>query len=175
MARHPQEKLPYKPQVEFTAERKLRFLEKFRETGFQVISAEYAGVADRTVRYAMVSDPEFAEAYREAKDYHTESVIEATMIKRAVEGVSEPLIGGQFKDQIITHVQKYSDACLLALARSRKAEYNKGAGEDGPGGASGGGGRGGGVLVVPAAPHTIVEWETLFGEKARGTTGRGEE
>ena len=171
MPRPKQEMLKIKAPVEFTPERKALFLEKLRETGFQVISAEYVGVTTKTVQDHKNRDPQFAEDYKQALDFHTENVIERALITRGVEGVRKPIIGGQFRDAIVTHVQEYSDACLLALARSRKTEYNKGAGEDGPGG-SHGGGSGGGVLVVPAAPHSIVDWQHLYGEKARGTTGK---
>ena len=169
MPRPKQELMQRKAPVEFTPERKKLFLEKFRETGFQVISAEFAGVTSKTVQQHKDRDPEFAEEYRQALDFHTENVIERALIKRGIEGVEKPIIGGQFRDEVVAKVREYSDPCLLALARSRKTEYNKGAGEDGPGG---GGGSGGGVLVVPSAPHSIMDWQALYGEKARGTTGK---
>lgn len=165
--------MPTKQMVEFTPERKLKFLEHLRQTGSQVLSAEMVGVAARTVRDHMQRDKEFAEAYQQANDFYTDEFLVKPATERAVRGVKKPIIGGKDRDEIVTHVQEYSDTLMLALLRSRKTEFNKGAGaDDGAGGA--GSGSGGGVLIVAQAPHSLEDWEKLFGEKARGTTGRPE-
>ena len=164
--------MPTKQMVEFTPERKLKFLEHLRHTGSQVLSAEMVGVAARTVRDHMQRDKEFAEAYQQANNFYTDEYLVKPATERAVHGVRKPIIGGKDRDQIVTHVQEYSDTLMLALLRSRKTEFNKGA-DDGAGGA--GSGSSGGVLIVAQAPHTLDEWEKLFGQKAKGTTGRPEE
>lgn len=176
MPRQKQKLMERKAPVEFTPELKQKYLEHLRETGFQTLSAEAVGVTTRTVQDHKASDLAFAEAYQQAIDHHTENVIERAMVHRATVGVRKPIIGGKDRDRVVTHVQEFSDACLLALARARKFEYNKGAGGegDGPGGGGPGNGRVGGVLIVPAAPHTIDSWESLYGEKAKGLTGQPE-
>lgn len=163
-----------KAAVEFTPERRRIFLNNLRETGFQTLSAEVAGVVPRTVQRHRTEDKVFAAEYQEALDYHTENVITRALVARGVDGFKRPVIGGKDRDEVVAYEQVYSDTCLTMLARSRKTEYNKGAGEggDGPGGAGGGGG--GGVLIVGQAPHTLDDWERLFSAKAKGHTGRPE-
>lgn len=158
-----------KPPVEFTPARKQKFLEHFEKTGMRALSAQYAGVSISAISDHKRNDKAFAEAYEEAINRHTEHRYIREAERRGLEGVSEPIIGGQFKDQIVATVQRYSDPLLLALLRARRPEFNKGAGaEDG----TEGNGSGGGVLIVAQAPHTIGEWETLFGDKARASVGR---
>ncbi len=164
--------LPPKAPVEFTPELKVRYLENLRATGFVTVSADLVGVTARCVNDHMNRDRVFLEECQHAKAYHTENVLVREAQRRAVEGVQEPIIGGQFKDEIVTHVTKYSDNLMALMLKARDASYSKGAG-DGEGGGAGGGptGGGGGVLIVMQAPHTMDEWERLFGEKAKGLTG----
>lgn len=163
-----------KSQVEFTPERKEMFLEHMRETGSQVLSAVHAGVAARTVQDHVAKDKQFAEAYVEAYNYHTDYVWKKAAYKRAIEGVKKPIIGGKDRDIVVTHVTEYSDALTLGMLRARDAEFSLGAGSSKGGGGGGGGGLGGGgggILIVPYPPPTKAEWEAQFGEAARGTTG----
>lgn len=170
MPRKKQELMPIKPLVLFTPERKARYLALLRETGYVTMSAEEVGVTARCVQDHVLRDKEFAEACRQAKDFHTENVLIRAATERAVKGISRPVIGGQFRDEIVTHEQVYSDSLLSQLLRSRRPEFNKGAEEGG--GTGVGGGSAGGVLIVAQAPHSLEDWETLFGEKAKGTTGQ---
>lgn len=172
MPRHKQRLMNTKAPVELTPERKLIVLDEMRKTGFQVISAEMAGVTPRTVQQHLSRDKEFAEAYQAALDFHTENVYVRAAEARAIEGVRKPIIGGKDRDQIVTHVREYSDTLLQTLMKSRKPEYNKGAGAEGAEGAGAPGGRAGGVLIVAQAPHSMEDWHALFGEKAKGTTGK---
>lgn len=174
MPRPKSELMTPKAKVEFTPERKQIYLAELRKSGFQVIAAELAGVTPRCVQDHAMRDKEFAEQAQAAKDYHTENVLIREAQRRAVEGVRKAVIGGKDRDEIVLYEQEYSDALLMRLLASRKVEFSKGAGADDGTGAPGSG-TGGGVLIVAQAPHTLDEWEKLFGQKAKGTTGRPEE
>ncbi len=156
-----------KARVEFTPERKELFLKHFRERGLHYVCADIVGVSANTVFSHVKSDEAFGEAYKEAKEQHTESVIIAAMELRGIKGVDRPIIGGKDRDVIVTTQKEYSDACLLALARSRRPEFGQ-KGLDGATADAADGGTGGGVLIVPAAPHTILEWQAQYGQDARG-------
>lgn len=64
----------------------------------------------------------FLEANDDAGD-----TCEDEMHRRGIEGVEEPVFGRVAKDQDgeIGRIRKYSDACLLALAKARKPERFK--------------------------------------------------
>jgi hypothetical protein len=54
-------------------------------------------------------------------------VVEEEIYRRGIEGVEEPVFGRVGKDQDgqVGTIRKYSDACLLALAKARKPEKFK--------------------------------------------------
>lgn len=168
MARPKGRKLDAKVPVEFTPELKVRYLAELRKCGFQELSAERTGITGRCVRDHLKSDKEFAAAYKQAFDLYTEDVIIGAMVERGVKGVRRAVIGGKDRDEIVLHQQEYSDNLLLALARARKIEFSKGAGEGEDGSGLAHGGTGGGVLIVPEAPHTIEEWEARYSEASKG-------
>lgn len=155
----------YKTPVEFTPERKDVFLDWYRRTGLMAISAQAAGVALSTIRDHIKKDPVFAEIVAEAKEQHTDSLVQEAQ-RRAYAGVSKPVIGGKFKDEIITHVQEYSDRLMELLLKAEREEFR--------GKESAGANAGGGVMVVPSAPASVDEWEAEQGEAARGQTGKPE-
>lgn len=159
-----------KPHVSFTAERKERFLELFRERGVLYVCADMVGVTGHTVINHRRSDPEFGIAYKEAREHYTDNVIIRALTDRGVDGVEEPIIGGKERDVVVAHKRVYSDACLLALARAQRQELGQKGAEAGEEGSGSGGGSGGGVLIVPAAPHSIQAWQEQFGVDARGGT-----
>lgn len=164
MPRRKLEKMEKKPPVEFTVERKETYLRELEATGYVSLSAAVAGITDRTVQQHVKDDPEFAEMARQAKARHTDRVIMAAMLKRGIDGFERPVIGGQFRDEVVAHEQVYSDSLLLALAKMRMPEMKDGDG------ASGGGG---GIMFIPAAaPMTMDEWEDKYGEAAKGHTGK---
>ena len=162
-------KQPHAPIV-FSDERKERFLAELREVGFQNAAAERVGIDPRTVRTHMAQDPEFKERYIEAQKDFTEIKIMGEVIRRGVQGVSKPIIGGKDRDQVVLHVQEYSDRLLEKLANMGNETFARGAGADGPGG--GGPGGAGGVLMIPNRVDSIDEWARAYGEAAKGTTGR---
>lgn len=167
IGRPPTEKMTRKPDVEFTPDRKRRYLEYVQEHGTLYAAAASVGVDYTTVLNHRESDPVFKIAEKAAKEEHTDMLVrEAT--RRAVHGVTRARIGGKDKDIVVLYEQEYSDSLMQTLLRARREEFGKGAGE---GGGAGGSGREGGVLIVPAAPHSVTEWTKLYGEKAKGTTG----
>lgn len=161
--------LEKKVPVEFTPARKERYIEHLRENGLFYLAAECAGVSAETAQMHRKSDPEFGRRVDQAKQQHVDTLV-AEAQRRAVKGVKRPIIGGLARDRIVAHEQVYSDALMQTLLRAGRAEFGPAGSEAGA--AGGANGSGGGVLVVPQAPHSIADWETLYGEKARGTTGR---
>lgn len=166
------EKLKPKPDVPFTPERKAIYLAWVLEEGTMYLGAREAGVTYQTIVNHRAKDPEFARQEQEAKEANTDFLIKVAR-GRAVNGVSKPLLGGQFKDEIVCYEQVFSDGLMQTLLKSRRGEFGSQGSEGGSGG-GGSGGRVGGVLIVPAAPHSITEWTALYGEKAKGTTGMPE-
>lgn len=161
-----------KPAVPFTLERKQEFLDFFRNHpdlgGRKNLCAEAVGVSVSTVEYHVKQDPEFAEAFEEARQAWIDENLFTPALKRARDGVEKPIIGGKFKDEIITTVREYSDSLTLALLRAHRPEFR-----DNSGKAAGLGSTGtGGVMIVPAAPLNMEEWQDLYGEMAKGQTGK---
>lgn len=165
MSRKPFDPMKRKPPVEFTPERKAMFLEHFRKHGLQWLAAEYAGVRPETVQDHKRKDEVFAELYEAAKEAQTDDMIREAQ-RRAVEGVDEPIIGGKFKDEVVTTVKRYSDRLLETLLRSRREEFRNNAKIDAS--------VSGGVLVLPSSNPTIDDWEKEHGEAAKGMPEPGE-
>lgn len=154
-----------KSPVEFTPERKDVFLEWYRRTGLMALSGQAAGVALSTVKDHIKKDPLFAELAHEAKEQHTDTLVQEAQ-RRAYAGVSKPIIGGKFKDEVITHVQEYSDRLMELLLKANREEFR---GKDAATGSEAGG-----VMVIPSGPESIDDWEASQGEAARGQTGKPE-
>lgn len=168
---HPIEKLKPKPMVPFTSERKEQYLELFRTHpdlgGRKYLCAEAVGVSGSTIDYHVKNDPEFAQALEDARQAWIDEHLFSAALKRARDGVERPILGGKFKDEIITYEKVYSDSMMLAMLRAHKPEFKD---KDGSGMSQSG--SGGGVLIVPGAPATINDWQNQFGDLARGTVGR---
>ena len=168
---HPIEKLKPKPMVPLTSDRKEQYLELFRTHpelgGRKYLCAEAVGVSGSTIDYHVKNDPEFAQALEDARQAWIDEHLFSAALKRARDGVERPIIGGKFKDEIITYERVYSDPMMLAMLRAHRAEFKD---KDGSGMSQSG--SGGGVLIVPGAPATINDWQNQFGDLARGTVGR---
>lgn len=159
-----------KPPVEFTVERKLQYIEALKATGRFYTSALRVGIDESTAVEHRRQDPEFKRLCDEAKQTWIDEVLVAEATRRAIEGVEEPIIGGRYKDEIITHVRRYSDGLLTFLARAARPEFR-----DGADAAAGGGSGSASIMFIPAsAPETIDDWEAQYGEAAKGRTGRNE-
>ena len=167
----PIEKLQRKPMVPFTSDRKQQFLDLFRShpelKGCRGLCAEAVGVSITTLYDHLKRDPEFAEAFEDALQAFIDENMFAPALKRARDGVERPIIGGKFKDEIITYERVYSDSLMAMMLRAHRAEF-----KDGKDAASMTASGTGGVLIVPGAPATINDWQNQFGDLARGTVGR---
>ena len=167
----PIEKLQRKPMVPFTSDRKQQFLDLFRShpdlKGCRALCAEAVGVSITTLYDHLRRDPEFAEAFEDALQAFIDENMFAPALKRARDGVERPIIGGKFKDEIITYERVYSDSLMAMMLRAHRAEF-----KDGKDAASMTASGTGGVLIVPGAPATINDWQNQFGDLARGTVGR---
>jgi len=167
----PIEKLQRKPMVPFTSDRKQQFLDLFRShpdlKGCRALCAEAVGVSITTLYDHLKRDPEFAEAFEDALQAFIDENMFAPALKRARDGVERPIIGGKFKDEIITYERVYSDSLMAMMLRAHRAEF-----KDGKDAASMTASGTGGVLIVPGAPATINDWQNQFGDLARGTVGR---
>ena len=168
---HPIEKLKPKPMVPFTSDRKQQFLDLFRShpelKGCRALCAEAVGVSITTLYDHLKRDPEFAEAFEDALQAFIDENMFAPALKRARDGVERPIIGGKFKDEIVTYERVYSDSLMAMMLRAHRAEF-----KDGKDAANMTASGTGGVLIVPGAPATINDWQNQFGDLARGTVGR---
>lgn len=63
-------------------------------------------------------NPEWEERWNEAEEMYRESLIEAAH-DRAVNGVEEPIIGGKDRDEIVTHVTRYSDRLMERMLEAK--------------------------------------------------------
>lgn len=169
---HPIEKLPPKPPVQFTAERKERFLELMRHDpdlgGRVTLCAEAVGISVRTVYDHTARDPVFADRFDEARNGFIEQYAMAALLRRGIQGVDKPIIGGKFRDEVVAHERVYSDSLLLAYLRAYKTEFRDRGDSAGAISTSGSAG----VLIVPTAPLNVEEWQAAFGDLAKGDTGR---
>lgn len=148
-----------KPAVEFTYERRMRFLYELRRTGLMHRAAELVGVSTSSVTTARKKEPAFDEAVRQAKDRYVDEVLVTAATRRAVEGVPKPIIGGRWRDEIITHETVYSDALLSLLLKSARPEFRESSADPSKYDL----GTNAGVVVIPAGPSTPQEWEEKFG------------
>lgn len=166
----PIEKLKPKPVVPFTADRKQRYLDMFRSHerfgGRKYLCGEAVGVSATTLCYHLKNDPEFAQAFEDARQCWIDEHLVTALLQRAVKGVDKPLLGGRFKDEVVAYERVYSDSLLALELRASRPEYReaKGAAISTSGT--------GGVLIVPGAPETVSDWQNAFGDLAKGTVGR---
>ena len=101
--------------------RKAAFLKAFPEIGTLTGTAKAVGFAMRSHYKWMESDPDYAEAFQEAKIAAAERLeLEAT--RRAVDGVDEPV---WYKGENVGHQKKYSDTLLIFLLKGAMPEKYK--------------------------------------------------
>lgn len=163
----------HKPLIKFTLERKREFLDLFRNHpdlgGRKNLCAEAVGCSVATVEYHVKKDPEFAEAFEEARQAWIDENLFTPALRRARDGVEKPVVGGKFRDEIVAHIREYSDSLTLAMLRAHRPEFRENS-KMGPG--AGGPGGGGGVMIVPSAPLQPDDWQAQYGEMAKGQTGK---
>lgn len=182
MTNRPNEEQKYyrKPPVEFTDERKKKFLEYYRDDpkfrGLKALSAEAVGVSLRTVDAHLAKDKVFCEEFYDAKEAWIDEVLYTEAVRRATEGTLKPIIGGKFKDQVVAHERVFSDSLMGMMLRSTRPEFrDKETGQFEPGhpGRPGGSGNSG-VMIVPSGPQTVGDWQKTVGHLAKGEHGRGD-
>lgn len=170
----PMQMLPPKPRVEFTAELKERFLEEYGKTALRAQSAALCGIALRTFEEHYTKDLEFRERVREAKRLYVENVYVAQARMFALEGVEEPIIGGQFRDEIVAYKKNLSTDMLKFLIRRDDATFRDGAerqDEDGTGQTQGESGLVG--IVLPGKAMSNDDWKQRYQNAARGLKADG--
>lgn len=144
----------------FTDDLKERFLEHLAEIGLHYKAAAMVGVSGQAVYNARKADPEFDAAYEEAREAYYDK-LEQEAARRAYEGVTEPVIGGKDRDEIVTYVRKYSDQMMMFLLRGgRPDKFRENVKVDAS--------VNGGVMVVPGVQQSVDDWEKDHGEAAKG-------
>lgn len=135
-----------------------KFLDNYALTGLLGHSARAADMSPENVRRRRMADEEFAKACEEALQTYRET-LEMEVHRRAVSGWDEPVYQ---KGEFVGTIRRYSDRLLELQVKRHIPEYRDKfsiAAEVK-----------GGVMVVPATPGSMDDWEAQFGEKARGTT-----
>lgn len=143
----------HRPNLRFDDGEKAKFLEIFAETGLQNKAARAVGVHPRTIRKHLDNDDEFAAAYEEAEGLYRDKIVEAVH-EQAVTGVMEPVLGGKFRDQIVTHTRKFTPGILALEAKRVEPGYREKVQADIA--------VTGGVLLIPASPESADDWQKRF-------------
>lgn len=107
--------------TKITDEVKANFLFALEELGNEADAAAVAGCSTSGIRRhadpeANCYDPEFAEAWANARDSFVASLYKAA-ISRATEGWLEPIIGGEFRDRVVANKPVFSDRLLEVLLK----------------------------------------------------------
>lgn len=97
--------------------RKTRMLKNIVDTGGRITkAAEFTGVSKGMHYYWLKHDPEYAAAYEIAKEQAAD-VLEAEVVRRAVEGVEEPVY---YQGKVVGHVRRYSDNLLMFMLKGMR-------------------------------------------------------
>ena len=96
--------------------KKRAMLAALSELGNVVAASKAANVPGRTHYQWIDDDPEYAAEVPKAFE-RAGQVLEAEARRRAVEGVSKPIIGGRNRDEVVTTVKEYSDTLLIFLLK----------------------------------------------------------
>jgi transposase-like protein len=103
---------------EQTDNRKRAWLAAFEEQGTVVAACKAASVGRSTTYEWRQKDEAFALAWADIEEATTEAM-EREAYRRAVEGVSEPLVSA---GRLVTNTQKYSDTLLIFMLKARRPE-----------------------------------------------------
>lgn len=140
--------------VDFTDERKVRFLMFLAKFGLQQKAATYAGVSYQCAKNHKRDSEEFAEAWEQALEIYRES-LESAALRRALDGWEEPVYQ---KGELVGTIHKFSERMLeLVLKANLPNKYRENVKVDAS--------VTGGVLLIPK-PMTSEEWENQFGQQA---------
>ncbi len=109
--------------LKLTKMRQRRFLQALANTGSVTAAIAVAGSSRTRVYELRKTDPEFACAWQQAEEIATDRLEEEAR-RRAVEGVTEPLVGAgklvRDDDGQPIAVRRYSDHLLLALLKAHR-------------------------------------------------------
>ena len=100
-----------------------KYCESLEGCGQYIAAADSIGVSYPETFRARKENPDFAALCEEALErYRGQFVSEAQ--RRALEGYKEPIIGGQFRDEVVAEKTIYSDKLLeLFLKRSKDGGF----------------------------------------------------
>lgn len=144
--------------TKFDDKAKERFLKNYAEHFQRGKAAEAAGVCLETVKQHEKNDPEFANAIEACRQAYADRV-EAQMVKVAIEGIEEPIIGGKDRDEIVGHKKIIATNILAMMAKRANPEYKEKSELDLNH-------NGGGVLVVPSRFKSAAETQQAIEEFA---------
>lgn len=103
----------------FSSPQRKRFLKHFAATGLHYQSADAAGVTGETVYQELRRNPDFKIQYQEAKERHSELVVQE-LKRRAIVGVDKPVF---YKGRNVGHVREYSDRLMELLVKREDASF----------------------------------------------------
>lgn len=103
----------------FTLKKRELFLDALRECGHVGQAAASVGVSRQLVYAHRKADPEFKLAWEAAADEAAVTVLEAEAVRRATQGVDEPIV---YKGEVTGTVRKYSDTLLIFLLKGAMRE-----------------------------------------------------
>lgn len=98
------------------------FFEHYAETGMLFNSAYIVGVCVQCIKNHIKVDPEFAEAFEDAKARYRDRVERVAELV-AQEGVLEPIVGGKDKDRVVAHKRVYATNILAMQLKRSNPEY----------------------------------------------------
>lgn len=110
--------------LKFDEERRAVFLDHLAKYDRPSQAAKLCGVSRQTVDNHLLSDPEFAQAYEEARGLYRDKIRQA-IYEQAVEGISEPIMGGPYKDEIVAYRKIYAPNLLALEAKRVDQEYRE--------------------------------------------------
>jgi hypothetical protein len=146
---------PYK----FTLKVQLLFCEHLSILGRVTHAARASGISPLTVKAAEKNDPNFAEMVGLAQMEYRDKVA-AEVYRRAIEGWDVPIIGGQWKDQVVAHERRYSDRLLEMEAKRVDSGYREKQALNI--------GQAGGVIVINASPSEKEPWRAKYNQVDSG-------
>jgi hypothetical protein len=87
-------------------------------------AARLVGIHHDTHYQWMKRDPQYAEQVPGVLEQAAD-LLEAEARRRAVEGVTKPIIGGRNRDEVVTTVKEYSDTLLIFLLKGVRPQKYK--------------------------------------------------
>lgn len=150
--------------LKFDDVQKAKFLKALATHGMKGRAAEAADICLSIANNHREVDPEFAAAYEAAYEKYRDRVHKVVQ-KIAIRGLRKPIVGGEFRDQVVAYETIYATN-ILAMEMKRvdhawreKTEITANVR--------------GGVLVAPAEVADVTEWAALYGAKADEKVGDG--